>query len=107
MNRHHLAAPQGVFEAIPELELDQTASLAAEAGRVLWTNLTRADADPIPELEFDQTLGLQICAAQVAPAAECGWVWVRLWQGAVRVVVCQCRRIQVWKFLRVGPVNQS
>ena len=88
MNRQQLATPEGVFEAIPELEFDQTANLAAEAGHDQWTHPAGTDADPIPELEFDQTLGLQICAAQVAPAAECGWVWVRLWQGAVRVVVC-------------------
>ena len=107
MNRQQLATPEGVFEAIPELEFDQTANLAAEAGHDQWTHPAGTDADPIPQLEFDQTLGLQICAAQVAPAAECGWVWVRLWQGAVRVVVCQCRRIQVWQFLRVRSVDQS
>ena len=107
MNRQQLATPEGVFEAIPELEFDQTANLAAEAGHDQWTHPAGTDADPIPQLEFEQTLGLQICAAQVAPAAECGWVWVWLWQGAVRVVVCQCRRIQVWQFLRVRSVNQS
>ena len=32
MNGQHLAAPEGVFEAIPELEFDQTANLVAEAG---------------------------------------------------------------------------
>ena len=53
-----LAAPAGVFDAIPELEFDQTANLVAEAGRDLWTHPAGADADPIPELEFDQTLGL-------------------------------------------------
>ena len=53
-----LAAAEGVFEAIPELEFDQTAKLAAEAGPDQWTHRAGADAEPIPELEFDQTLGL-------------------------------------------------
>ena len=43
---------------MPELEFDQTANLAAEAGHDLWTHLAGADAEPIPELEFDKTLGL-------------------------------------------------
>ena len=42
-----------VFEAIPELEFDQTANLAAEAGHDLGTQTTGADAEPVPELEFD------------------------------------------------------
>ena len=50
--------PAGVLGAIPELEFDQTANLAAEAGHNLRTHLASADAEPIPELEFDQTLGL-------------------------------------------------
>ena len=58
MNVQQLTAPEGVFEVIPELEFDQTANLAAEAGHDQWTNPARADAEPIPELEFDQTLGL-------------------------------------------------
>ena len=58
MNGQQLAAPEGVFVAVPELEFDQTANLAAEAGHDLWTIPVRADAEPIPELEFDQTLGL-------------------------------------------------
>ena len=58
MNGQQLAAPEGVFEAIPELEFDQTANLAADAGRDLWTHPARADAEPIPEMEIDQTLGL-------------------------------------------------
>ena len=53
-----LAAPEWVFEAIPELEFDQTANHAAEAGHDLGTQTTGAAAEPIPELEFDQTLGL-------------------------------------------------
>ena len=32
MKGEQLAAPEWVFEAIPELEFDQTANLAAEAG---------------------------------------------------------------------------
>ena len=35
MNRQQLAAPVGVFEAIPELEFGQTANLAAEGGHDL------------------------------------------------------------------------
>ena len=58
MNRQQLDAPEGVFEAIPELEFYQTANLAAEAGYHLWTHPAGADLEPIPELEFDQTLGL-------------------------------------------------
>ena len=58
MNGQQLTAPEGVFELIPELEFDQTASLAAEAGHDQWRNPARADAETIPELEFDQTLGL-------------------------------------------------
>ena len=53
-----LTAPEGVFEAIPELEFDQTANFAAEAGHALWTHRAGADAEPVPDLEFDQTLGL-------------------------------------------------
>ena len=53
-----LAAPEAVFEAIPELEFDQTANLAAEAGHDQWTHRAGADAEPVPDLEFDQTLGL-------------------------------------------------
>ena len=58
MNGEQLAAPRWVFEAIPELEFDQTANLAAEAGHDQWTHLGGAAAEPIPEREFDQTLGL-------------------------------------------------
>ena len=52
-----LATLDAVFEAIPEVEFDQTANLRAEAGhdRVLLD--AGIDAEPIPELEFDQTLG--------------------------------------------------
>ena len=63
MNGQQLAAPEGVFEAIPELEFDQTANLAAEAGHDQWTHPAGVDAEPVPELESDQTLELLICAA--------------------------------------------
>ena len=33
LNGQQLAAPEGVFEAIPELEFDQTPNVVAEAGR--------------------------------------------------------------------------
>jgi len=46
-----------VFEAIPELEFDQTANLRAEAGHDRLLHNAGVDAEPIPELEFDQTLG--------------------------------------------------
>ena len=52
-----LAAPKAVFEAIPELEFDQTANLRAEAGHDRLLHNAGVDAEPIPELEFDQTLG--------------------------------------------------
>ena len=58
VNGQQLTAPEGVFEAIPELEFDQTANLVAEAGHDLWTHPAGADAEPIPDLEFDQTLWL-------------------------------------------------
>ena len=57
VNVQQLIGPEAV-EAIPELEFDQTANLAAEAGHDQWTHPAGADAEPNPELEFDQTLGL-------------------------------------------------
>ncbi len=51
-----LAAPEAVFEAIPELEFDQTGNLRAEAGYDRLLNNAGVDAEPIPELEYDQTL---------------------------------------------------
>ena len=57
LNGQQLAAPEGVFEAIPELEFNQTANLAAEAGHDQWTHHAGAAAELVPELEFDQTLG--------------------------------------------------
>ncbi len=55
-NAQQLIAPEAV-EAVPELEFDQTANLAAEAGDCQWTSPVGAVAEPVPELEFDQTLG--------------------------------------------------
>ena len=52
-----LAAPESVFEAIPELEFDLTANLRAEAGHNRLVHIAGVDAEPILELEFDQTLG--------------------------------------------------
>ena len=58
LNRQQLSAPEGVFEAIPELEFDQTLNLGTEAGHDQWMHPAGTDAEPIPDLEFDQTLGL-------------------------------------------------
>ncbi len=52
-----LVAPEAVFEAIPELEFDQTANLRAEAEHNRVLHDAGVDAEPIPELEFDQTMG--------------------------------------------------
>ncbi len=52
-----LAAPVAVFEAIPELEIDQTANLRAEAGHDRLLHDAGVDAEQIPELDLDQTLG--------------------------------------------------
>ena len=51
-----LIAPVAVFEAIPELEFDQTGNLRAEAGHDRLLHNAGVDAEPIPELEYDQTL---------------------------------------------------
>ena len=53
----HLAAPEAVFEAIPELEFDYTANLTAESGHYRLLHKADVDAEPILDLEFDQTLG--------------------------------------------------
>ena len=58
MNRQQQVASEKVFEAIPELEFDQTANLAAEAGSDLWMRPAGSGAVPTPDLEFDQILGL-------------------------------------------------
>ena len=52
-----LFALEWVFEAIPQLELCQTANPAAEVGHDQWTHHAGADAEPIPDLDFDQTSG--------------------------------------------------
>ena len=52
-----LAAPEAVFEAIPEVEFDRTANLRAEAAHDRLLHNADVDAERIPELEFDQTLG--------------------------------------------------
>ena len=52
-----LAAPEAVFEAIHELEFDQTANLTARTGHDRLLHNAGVNAEPIPELEFDQTLG--------------------------------------------------
>ena len=52
-----LAASESVFEAIPELEFDQTAKLRAKAGHDRWLHDAGVDAEPIPELELEQKLG--------------------------------------------------
>ncbi len=51
-----LAAPEAVFEAIPELEFNHTANPRAEAGHDRLLHNVGVDAEPISELEFDQTL---------------------------------------------------
>ena len=50
-----LAAPEPEFEAIPELEFDQTANPTAEAGNDRLVHIAGVDAEPILEMEFDQT----------------------------------------------------
>ena len=50
-----LAASEVVFEAIPELEFDQTANPTAEAGHDRLVHIVGVDAEPILEMEFDQT----------------------------------------------------
>ncbi len=52
-----LAAPEAVFEAIPELEFDQMANLRAEGGHDRLLHNAGVDVEAIPELEFNQTLG--------------------------------------------------
>ena len=52
-----LATLDAVFEAIPEVEFDQTENLRAEARHDRLLHSAGVDAEPIPELEIDQTLG--------------------------------------------------
>ena len=42
----------------------------------------------------------------MAHAAQRGWVWCRRWQGAVGVVDCQCRLIDVVQLLLVRLVSR-
>ncbi len=79
-----LAAPDAVFEAILELEFDQTANRRAEAGHDRLLHDAGVDAEPIPDLEFDLTLGWLSCAVEMAHAAVRGLVWIRRWRGVVR-----------------------
>ena len=52
-----LDAPDIEFEAIPALELDQTADLEGKERHNPLMHAVELGAAPIPELEFDQTLG--------------------------------------------------
>ena len=56
VNAQQLIAPEAV-EAIPELEFDQTANLAAEAGHDRLVGDAGGDAEAILDLKFDQALG--------------------------------------------------
>ena len=58
VNGQQLIAPEAV-EATPELKVDQTANLTAEAGhdRLVADAGAHAYTEPVPELEFEQTLG--------------------------------------------------
>ena len=58
MNGQQLAALEGVFEAIPELESGRTANLTADAGHYKLLPDAGADAELAPDLEFDWTSGL-------------------------------------------------
>ena len=58
INGQQLTALEGVFEANPALEFDQTLDLVAEAGRDQWAHPAGTDREPLPELEFYQTLVL-------------------------------------------------
>ena len=49
---------KGCLRQFLNLEFDQTANLAAEAGHDQWTHPAGVDAEPVPELESDQTLEL-------------------------------------------------
>ena len=52
-----LATLDAVFEAIPEVEFDQTANLTARTGHDRLLHDAGTDVEPTPEVEFDQTLG--------------------------------------------------
>ncbi len=88
-----------------ELEFDQAANLAAEAGHDWVLHDAGIDAEPIPELEFDQTLGWKSCAVEMAHAAERGLVWIRHWRGAVSGVSCQFRIACIVQFPLVPRIK--
>ena len=100
-----LAAPEAVFEAIHELEFDQTANLTARPGHDRLLHDAGIDAEPIPELEFDQTLGWKFCAVEMAHAAERGLVWIRRWRGAASGVGCQIRIVGTVHFPPVARIK--
>ena len=85
-----LAALVTVFEAIPELEFDQTANLRTEAGHDQLLHDAGVDAEPNPELGFDQEIRVVILRCR---DGTCGGAWIRRWLGAVSGVVCQIRII--------------
>ena len=65
--------------------LSKDANLPAEAGRDQWTQTASVAAEPLLDPDFDQALGRWTRAAEIAHAADRGWVLCR--RGAVRVVV--------------------
>ncbi len=56
-----------------ELEFDQAANLAAEAGHDWVLHDAGIDAEPIPELEFDQAFGVVILRCR---DGTCGGAWI-------------------------------
>ena len=58
-----LTAPQRVFEAISELEVDTVGNRATEEGLGQFRHAAGADIEPGRELELDQNLVLQNRAA--------------------------------------------
>ena len=42
----------------------------------------------------------------MAYAAERKWAWFRRWQGAVRVVDCHCRSLEIAQFLLIRSPRQ-
>ena len=104
-NAQQLIAPEAV-EAVPELEVDQTANLEVEAGHDRLVADAgagaEADAEPIPELEFDQTVGWESCAAVMAHAAQLGQAWCGCWQSALNIQGCRCWSVQIGPFAPVA-----
>ncbi len=62
-----------MFEAIHELEFDQTANLRARTGHDRLLCTAGIDAEPIPELEFDQAFGVVILRCR---DGTCGGAWI-------------------------------